>query len=418
MNMKALVLQPEYEWFRLLPVVPFLLFPVVSPIATMAVLALYAAAWAAQAMAGTWRWFSSSFTWPVLMIAALAAITTWTSPVPDVSLPKFAGIVLGVLAFRAVGLAITTHRQLWTAVLIYLCLSTVMVTTGLTGVAPWVGNQSVAIGKVRTRIPQLIRELPGTEYANGVNPNALGGTTLFALPLILALWLARRDRQNGGGEASQIRPRLLVLFGLLQGAVWLLSDGRTAWLAFALSAVWLVCMRLRPRLRLVAFITIVAAGLNVAIMGWDALRAGLAGRMEVWERAVDGIAAAPWTGFGLNMFRRIIQLNPPVFQSTETNTAHAHNTFLQVALDVGLPGLIVYLWILWLAGRITGRVARTAAPGERALVLGLAASLVAVHVFGMADAIALGAKVGLLQWCVIGLLASIDRLARETERKD
>jgi hypothetical protein len=42
--------------------------------------------------------------------------------------------------------------------------------------------------------------------------------------------------------------------------------------------------------------------------------------------------------------------------------------------------------------------------------LGLWSSLVAIHVFGLTDAIALGSKVGLYYWWNLGLIAATYRL--------
>ena len=44
---------------------------------------------------------------------------------------------------------------------------------------------------------------------------------------------------------------------------------------------------------------------------------------------------------------------------------------------------------------------------EQSLALGLLGNLVAVHLFGMTDAIVLGAKVGLFLWWTLGLVAAL-----------
>jgi hypothetical protein len=55
------------------------------------------------------------------------------------------------------------------------------------------------------------------------------------------------------------------------------------------------------------------------------------------------------------------------------------------------------------------QVYRTAARSEGILALGLWGNLVAVHLFGLTDAVVLGAKVGLLLWLSIGLIAALHR---------
>jgi O-antigen ligase len=93
--------------------------------------------------------------------------------------------------------------------------------------------------------------------------------------------------------------------------------------------------------------------------------------------------------------------------------AHAHNTFLETALAAGLPGLAAYIAILAVATMMCWRVAAGRDPWKGALALGLWSSLVAVHTFGLIDAIPLGAKVGLFLWWNLGLIAAVSTLAHE-----
>jgi putative inorganic carbon (HCO3(-)) transporter len=95
---------------------------------------------------------------------------------------------------------------------------------------------------------------------------------------------------------------------------------------------------------------------------------------------------------------------------------HAHNLWLQAALDLGLPGLCAYA-AMWLgAGAMLVRVWRTghrihvdarSQSFARPLALGLAGGLAAHFVFGLADAVAIGAKPGMLWWSMLGLIAGL-----------
>jgi len=87
---------------------------------------------------------------------------------------------------------------------------------------------------------------------------------------------------------------------------------------------------------------------------------------------------------------------------------HAHNELLQVAIDLGIPGLVAYI-ALW-AGfiRTTWRV-YTWSPDEqtRRLVLGIAAGLLAHQIFGLTDAFMLGTKPGIVMWILMGIITGI-----------
>jgi putative inorganic carbon (HCO3(-)) transporter len=81
--------------------------------------------------------------------------------------------------------------------------------------------------------------------------------------------------------------------------------------------------------------------------------------------------------------------------------------FLQTALDVGLPGLIAYLALLLVATALCWRLYRHGGKVEASLAVGLWASLAATHLFGLTDAIALGAKVGVFLWWNLALIGAL-----------
>ncbi|MGB4871794.1 MAG: O-antigen ligase family protein, partial [Candidatus Promineifilaceae bacterium] len=142
----------------------------------------------------------------------------------------------------------------------------------------------------------------------------------------------------------------------------------------------------------------------------------LNGRMEIWSRAIYGIQDFPFTGMGMNNFRRVVHILYPLFLiSPDTDIAHAHNHLLQAALDLGIPGLIAYL-ALWLgSAAMLWQVWRAAAAQAqsrwyRALVIGLAGSLAAYFVYGLLDTVALGAKPGFIFWMLLGVVAGSRRL--------
>jgi putative inorganic carbon (HCO3(-)) transporter len=126
-------------------------------------------------------------------------------------------------------------------------------------------------------------------------------------------------------------------------------------------------------------------------------------RLEVWRYALEAIGDFPFTGTGLGAFRRVVLRLYPITAYPNPDVAHAHNIFLQVALDTGLPGLAAYLGLLWAVAAESRRRLRATGGEGAAQALGVLATLAAFHVFGLADAIAPGAKPGLLFWWLLGL---------------
>jgi putative inorganic carbon (HCO3(-)) transporter len=138
-------------------------------------------------------------------------------------------------------------------------------------------------------------------------------------------------------------------------------------------------------------------------------------RQEVWQWAIEAIGDFPFTGTGLGTFRRVVQRFYPLDVPITYDISHAHNIFEQVALDVGLPGLVAYIAILLVAGVIGWQVARRD-ERLRPLAIGLTTGLITLHIYGLTDALALGSKTNLLFWLILGNLAAMKRVSEITSR--
>jgi O-antigen ligase len=141
-------------------------------------------------------------------------------------------------------------------------------------------------------------------------------------------------------------------------------------------------------------------------------------RLEIWSRALYGLEDFPFTGLGLGTFRRVVPVLYPLFLvAPDQDIAHAHNQFLQVGLDLGLPGLITYL-ALWLGAAAMLWQSWQLAPTTEArwLVLGFATALLAYLLYGFSETVALGAKPGFIFWLLLGLVTSLYRLTYSSHR--
>jgi len=208
-------------------------------------------------------------------------------------------------------------------------------------------------------------------------------------------------------------------------AVLILTQSRSAWLALAAAAVVMAALRW-PVVRwllLLSGLALLAAlwrgGAQALLRLGDALSntgtlTSLAGRQEIWSRAIYMIQDFGYTGIGLGTFDLVQPLLYPFFLSAGP-VHHAHNLFLQVAVDLGLPGLIAYLalcmgglfaaWKAWIETRFLPETGFL-----NALALGLLGSQIAWLVHGLLDAGVWASKVAFLPWFVIGLAVVSTRL--------
>jgi exopolysaccharide production protein ExoQ len=171
--------------------------------------------------------------------------------------------------------------------------------------------------------------------------NACGRAMVLATAAILSSWRLSFDK-----AAS-----LLLFFFVL-----LMSGSRGAWAieALLLAALGLLAVanRMQSRTRLIFFgatAALITGVIGIALyhfsvilefMGRDAT---LSGRTEIWKQAWRFILERPVTGWGYSAFWRGIE-----GQSFEVAAAlrfivfHAHNGFLEIWLELGLPGLVLF----------------------------------------------------------------------------
>jgi len=415
------VLYQGIEFLLLGLATPFLLFPSREPKATVAVLALLVVLWLGSL---PWRrpWPVTPFNGALLLFTVMVGVGSIVTAYPDLTLSKATGFILGMGLFRwAAGMRRRTALVLALAAFLLAALG--VWGLGLMGTA-WLSKVS-ALQTLLDRLPEQVVSLPGTPE-RGINPNQLGGVLALLLPLPVALALM-------GHFTWRSLPLRLFLGGLAVawGGTLLLTQSRSGWMGgavglVALAALWGLSGQQRwQRWAGAAFLFLVTMGAGALLTHWGPGRVGellasatqghvdspvgtitIQGRLEIWSRALYAILDFPFTGCGLGTFRRTVWVLYPFFSlSPGFDVAHAHNIFLQTALDLGLPGLVAYLALLGLAGVAGWRVARRSKE-TRWLGLGMLAGLVGLHVYGLTDALALGSRPHFLFWWMLGLLAA------------
>jgi putative inorganic carbon (HCO3(-)) transporter len=282
-------------------------------------------------------------------------------------------------------------------------------------------------------LPSGIIRLPETSNG-GVHPNQLAGTLLLFLPFTVSVLLGwQRERY------TYIFLFITCMLGLLILFVVLLSQSRSAWLGglgggLALLLLWGSLLPPSRKRKAIRWATGLAAAAGVSLLllfGPARLQEfwtdpgqytavgpldTLSFRQEVWRWALVAVDDFPFTGTGLGSFRRVVRRLYPLAATPDYDIGHAHNIFLQVVLDVGLPGLVVYISILMIAAVIGWQVARQDEQ-LRPFALGLLAGLFALHVYGLTDALALGSKTGLAFWMILGMLVGMRRIV-DRQRKE
>jgi O-antigen ligase len=220
-------------------------------------------------------------------------------------------------------------------------------------------------------------------FANG---NHLATMLLAAIPLLTALVVQKRRLAAGKGDRSidlvlGVAAGCIILIGLLinrSAAMVILGPAVVA-------ATAVMAMRLSPRRKrqgMLLAIGLLAAAAAVVVLAGKSLpsmgtTASIETRGEYWSTSLPAVQDQWLTGSGFGTFVQTYRRyeDPQIADRWFTN--HAHNDYLELAIEGGAAALLVLLaFLLWWAGRArdswsreTGTIEQKAAAVASAAIL-------------------------------------------------
>jgi O-antigen ligase len=142
---------------------------------------------------------------------------------------------------------------------------------------------------------------------------------------------------------------------LLNGSFAVLLLGPPVLLA---SSFMLIPRHRRVRYSVLSIVLISVAGvlaLTLSSFGDRQLatnQASYAGRRAIWSNTIPAIKENWLTGSGISSFRRVYGRYEDRSDIDRTVTNHAHNDYLEIALETGVPGIILLIgFFIWWASR-------------------------------------------------------------------
>ena len=238
--------------------------------------------------------------------------------------------------------------------------------------------------------------------------------------LALGLFIALRVKRGLWGTLL-----LVALAGML-GAL-LLTVTRASWLAFLLSAFVIVIVGASRRVAL----TVAACALPLIIIGlfllqqqrsvgfYDQKDQSITWRETVWREGLELLTESPrhlLVGVGMDSIKTHWK-EWGLFDGGRLPVGHMHSTPLQLAVERGLPTLLlwvmlvaVYAWMLWRLAR-----ARDFVDGwiERGIILGALGGLVGFVTSGVVHYNFGDSEVVMIFYFIMGLSLVLEREARD-----
>lgn len=364
----------------------------------------------------TGRWiFERKFLPRTPIDAAMALLVLWALfglfGVHDLAVcaPKLAGLAYGVVIFYILIGALKRQVRIKIAIGIFISMSLAVSFVGTLS-----RHDGISIPIVKN-IPKVIFKIERAE--TGINPTPLGGTLLLFIPpglMVLAFLVKKKN------EFAKQTTRYLLILGMaiiLGAEIFAIIYSRSfgAWLAFGFILLMMgkkrrpikVCLGLAAVFAFFFILKSPDLNKNAIIKRTrEALNTSALSRPPIWKSGLEAAREHPIFGLGLDQLRT----TPPL----KYEDAHAHNQFIHLAAEMGIPALVAYLAILVGAGWMTIEVVRSKMPEWMILVMrGLAWGQIGFAIFGIADAIPLGSKPGLFFWISLALMTSLYLFGKE-----
>lgn len=142
-------------------------------------------------------------------------------------------------------------------------------------------------------------------------------------------------------------------------------------------------------------------------------------RISIYNNTINMIKHHPFVGIGVNTFSK--NYGKYKTESAEKyaptpDSIYSHNIYLQMAGEVGLLGLAVFIWFLFLIFKNAfNSFSNLKDEYLRAVSLSLTACLLAFLVNGLTETSLYNARVAMVFWYLIGVSLFLNRLAKEPQ---
>jgi len=193
------------------------------------------------------------------------------------------------------------------------------------------------------------------------NPDHFAGFILSIAPLTLGVCLFHKSLK------SKTLIRLSFIYNVLVLIILPSTKIRSAWLAILVGSLFLLYHRFDIKFYLtkyintipkktVAIVTIFSLIISGSIALYKMKPDSAFGRLLIWKVTIDLIQEKPLFGHGINQFKTKYNLAQAEYftlnDGTERerlvagNVEHAHNEYLQIWMELGLVGLILFFFLM------------------------------------------------------------------------
>jgi O-antigen ligase len=308
---------------------------------------------------------------PVLMLfLGCAALSLLWAPYKNASVQWVISILMYAVMFGVIFQGIRTGRQVWQVVMVVVGMG---LCEGVLGIV-----QYVWLGEARAK---------GTFF----NPNFFAMYEAAVLSIVVGLLSFIPQYELKGWQRMFLWSTAAITF-----CAFMVAQSRGALLALVTAVIFIGCYRFGKIALMILIVTLVAGAvipnplkqrmLDVSVQDPYAFS-----RIDIWKNSIERIVDRP-LGVGLGMYKySSFQYRFPI----ESNIVRygkraesAHNEYLQMSVEMGVVGLVIFLFGIGIWGRgVKVTLGTELEPWERGLVTGLTGAVLGILVHGAVDSV-------------------------------
>ena len=333
----------------------------------------------------------------VAAVTVLGALSIFASPDPGFSLYNYTHLMgRYVLLYYLVVCNLQSTEQLRKLIWAVLCSAFFVAAYGLyqyvagfdISATQWVDGEQFP--ELKTRV-----------FSTLENPNLLAGYLVMMMALASGMAFAARSWMEKG---------LLFALTALCGLCLVYTYSRGAWLSVAAVVgiygwlynrriFWIFC--LLPLGLLVAQDSILAR--LTSILNPTDTSSTL--RIALWESTIAMIMDNPFSGIGWGAYWMVYPEYDFFINDGHTKIFHAHNMYLNIAAEIGLPGFVAFLTVMYGHWRKARNILQeTKEPWLVGLSLGLLAALGGLFFNGLTDYVLFNIQLSMLFWLLNAII--------------
>ena len=362
---------------------------------------------------------------PFFFLVGMATLSMANASLPTLSLFEIVQVLKMYLGFLYIGNNIKTRKEIQ-FVIIFLLLGLFL--ESLLGLAQYKFDRPLVPGVLGgpekvgyIKLGEPLSRISGT----WASYNDFAWYLTFMLPISLSLLFSR------------IRGSYKLICGLTlvagMGAL-ICTLSRAGWSSFVVAALIVLLLnfsKTKGKTGLNNFATsIVAILIVVSVIGtvkpqflnivnrrvlsddYDAAYS----RIPQMQVASNIIRANPVLGIGINNYTEVMdQYDTTDVKLTSITRHQVHNIFLQVAAEMGVAGLAIFIWLIFVVYKEGLSYIRSSEDPMSNVVVGIIGGITAFLIHGLVDAASLGNHLFLIFWFFTGMVIAVKKITSQAK---